>query len=133
VIIFAILFGLSMDYQVFLVSRIYESWHDTKDNTRAVTHGLAATGRTITTAAAIMVLAFGAFILGGEHIIKLFGVGLASAVLLDALIVRSILTPSLMLVIGERQWSLPRGLDRLLPHLNVEGDVRRPAMPPTSA
>jgi RND superfamily putative drug exporter len=125
VIIFAILFGLSMDYQVFLVSRIYESWHHTNDNTKAVTHGLAATGRTITAAAAIMVLVFAAFILGGEHVIKLFGVGLASAVLMDALIVRSILTPALMLVIGGRQWSLPRGLDRLLPHLNVEGGVRR--------
>jgi putative drug exporter of the RND superfamily len=133
VIIFAILFGLSMDYQVFLVSRIYESWHHTKDNTKAVTHGLAATGRTITAAAAIMVLVFGAFILGGEHIIKVFGVGLASAVLLDALVVRSILVPALMLVIGERQWSLPKGLDRLLPHLNVEGDVRQPVMPPASA
>jgi RND superfamily putative drug exporter len=133
VIIFAILFGLSMDYQVFLVSRIYESWHQSNDNTKAVTHGLAATGRTITAAAAIMVLVFGAFILGGEHVIKLFGVGLASAVLLDALIVRSILTPALMLVIGPRQWSLPKGLDRLLPHLKVEGDVRRPAMPPASA
>jgi RND superfamily putative drug exporter len=115
VIIFAILFGLSMDYQVFLVSRIYEAWHATGDNTKAVTHGLAATGRTITAAAAIMVLVFAAFILGGEHVIKLFGVGLASAVLMDALIVRSILTPALMLVIGERQWSLPAGLDRLLP------------------
>jgi putative drug exporter of the RND superfamily len=133
VIIFAILFGLSMDYQVFLVSRIYESWHHTKDNTKAVTHGLAATGRTITAAAAIMVLVFGAFVLGGEHIIKVFGLGLASAVLLDALVVRSMLTPALMLVIGERQWSLPKGLDRLLPHLNVEGDVRGPAMPPASA
>jgi RND superfamily putative drug exporter len=116
-----------------LVSRIYESWHHTKENTEAVTPGLAATGRTITAAAAIMVLVFGAFILGGEHIIKVFGVGLASAVLLDALIVRSTLTPALILVIGERQWSLPKGLDRLLPHLDVEGDVRRPAMPPTSA
>jgi RND superfamily putative drug exporter len=133
VIIFAILFGLSMDYQVFLVSRIYESWHQTKDNTKAVTHGLAATGRTITAAAAIMVLVFGAFILGGEHIIKVFGVGLASAVLLDALVVRSVLTPALMLLIGERQWSLPKGLDRLLPHLNVEGGARGPAMPPASA
>jgi len=133
VIIFAILFGLSMDYQVFLVSRIYESWHHTRDNTKAVTHGLAATGRTITAAATIMVLVFGAFILGGVHIIKVFGVGLAAAVLLDALIVRSVLTPALMLVIGERQWSLPKGLDRLLPHLNVEGDVRAPTMPPASA
>src|SRR4051795_12776003 len=117
VIIFAILFGLSMDYQVFLVSRIYESWHQSNDNTRAVTHGLAATGRTITAAAAIMVLVFGAFILGGEHVIKLFGVGLASAVLLDALIVRSVLVPALMFLIGDRNWWLPAFLQRAIPQL----------------
>ena len=90
VLMFAILFGLSMDYEVFLVSRIYEEWHRRGDNREAVTHGLAATGRTITAAAAIMVLVFGAFVLGGERIIKLFGIGLATAVLLDALIVRSV-------------------------------------------
>ena len=75
--VFAILFGLSMDYEVFLVSRIYEEWHRRKDNTAAVVHGLAATGRTITAAAAVMVIVFGAFILGGDPTIKLFGVGLA--------------------------------------------------------
>ena len=91
--VFAILFGLSMDYEVFLVSRIYEEWHKRGDNDEAVTHGLSATGRTITAAAAIMVLVFGAFVLGGERVIKLFGIGLASAVLLDALIVRSVLVP----------------------------------------
>jgi RND superfamily putative drug exporter len=122
VIVFAILFGLSMDYEVFLVSRIYEAWHARKDNTAAVVHGLAATGRTITAAAAIMVLVFGAFVLGGEHVIKLFGVGLAAAVLLDALIVRSILVPGLMIAVGKRNWALPGALDRLLPHLNVEGE-----------
>ena len=78
--VFAILFGLSMDYEVFLVSRIYEEWHKRGDNREAVKHGLAATGRTITAAAAIMVLVFGAFILGGERVIKLFGIGLAGAV-----------------------------------------------------
>jgi RND superfamily putative drug exporter len=123
VMMFAILFGLSMDYEVFLVSRIYEEWHRTQDNTLAVTRGLAATGRTITAAAAIMILVFGSFILGGQIIIEMFGLGLAVAVLLDALIVRSILVPGLMLVIGKANWALPKGLDRLLPHLNVEGDV----------
>ena len=97
VMVFAILFGLSMDYEVFLVSRIYEEWHKRGDNREAIKHGLAATGRTITAAAAIMVLVFGAFVLGGERVIKLFGIGLASAVFLDALIVRSVLVPGLML------------------------------------
>jgi RND superfamily putative drug exporter len=121
VMVFAILFGLSMDYEVFLVSRIYEEWHRRRDNREAIVHGLAATGRTITAAAAIMVLVFAAFVLGGERIIKLFGIGLASAVFLDAVVIRSILVPGLMLAIGERNWYLPKGLDRVLPRLNVEG------------
>jgi putative drug exporter of the RND superfamily len=123
VMMFAILFGLSMDYEVFLVSRIYEEWHRTGDNRKAVTRGLAATGRTITAAAAIMVLVFAAFILGGQLVIELFGLGLASAVLLDALIVRTALVPSLMLLFGEWNWKLPRVLDRVIPRLNVEGSV----------
>jgi putative drug exporter of the RND superfamily len=123
VMVFAILFGLSMDYEVFLVSRIYEEWHKRGSNREAITHGLAATGRTITAAAAIMVLVFGAFVLGGERVIKLFGIGLASAVLLDALIVRSVLVPGLMLAVGERNWWLPGWLDRWVPRLNVEGDT----------
>jgi RND superfamily putative drug exporter len=136
VIVFAILFGLSMDYEVFLVSRIYEAWHRRRDNAAAVMHGLSATGRTINAAAAIMVLVFAAFVLGGEHTIKLFGVGLAAAVLLDALIVRSLLIPGLMLAIGKANWALPSFLDRLLPHLNVEGQEDRereapePHLPP---
>ena len=121
VLMFPILFGLSMDYEVFLISRIYEEWHRRRNNTEAVTHGLAATGRTITAAAAIMVLVFASFILGGQRIIELFGVGLASAVLLDALIVRSVLVPALMMMLGERNWQLPSWLQRVLPHFNVEG------------
>ncbi len=121
VMMFAILFGLSMDYEVFLVTRIYEEWHKRRDNREAVAHGLAATGRTITAAAAIMILVFGAFILGGERIIDLFGVGLASAVLLDAVIVRSVLVPALMTLLGDANWKIPAWLDRLLPHLRVEG------------
>jgi RND superfamily putative drug exporter len=123
VMMFAIVFGLSMDYQVFLVSRIFEEWHRRGDNREAVTHGLAATGKTITAAAAIMILVFGAFILGGERVIMLFGLGLAGAVLLDALIVRSVLVPGLMLLAGRGNWWLPRSLDRVLPRLNVEGSV----------
>ena len=129
VMMFAILFGLSMDYEVFLVTRIYEEWHRTQNNELAVTRGLAATGRTITAAAAIMILVFGSFILGGQIIIEMFGLGLAVAVLLDALIVRSILVPSLMLIIGKANWALPSALDRVLPHLNVEGDVEHDLPP----
>jgi putative drug exporter of the RND superfamily len=121
VMMFAILFGLSMDYEVFLVTRIYEEWHKRRDNREAVAHGLAATGRTITAAAAIMILVFGGFILGGQRVIELFGLGLASAVLLDALIVRSVLVPALMTLFGDANWKLPARLDALLPHLRVEG------------
>jgi len=121
VLMFPILFGLSMDYEVFLISRVYEEWHRRRNNTEAVAHGLAATGRTITAAAAIMVLVFASFILGGERIIELFGVGLASAVLLDALIVRSVLVPALMILIGDANWKLPHFLESSLPRLNVEG------------
>jgi putative drug exporter of the RND superfamily len=130
VFMFAILFGLSMDYEVFLVTRIYEEWHRRRNNREAVAHGLAATGRTITAAAAIMVLVFGAFILGGQRIIDLFGVGLASAVLLDALIVRSALVPALMLIIGDANWWLPAWLRGRLPHLRVEGAAARAAAQP---
>ena len=122
---FPILFGLSMDYEVFLVSRIYEEWHRRRDNTEAVAHGLAATGRTITAAAAIMVLVFASFILGGERIIELFGVGLASAVLLDALIVRSVLVPALMIIIGDANWKIPSWLDWRCP-----ASTSRAAAPP---
>jgi putative drug exporter of the RND superfamily len=130
VMMFAIVFGLSMDYQVFLVSRIYEEWHRRGDNREAVTHGLAATGKTITAAAAIMILVFGSFILGGERILMLFGLGLSGAVLLDALIVRSVLVPGLMLLAGKANWWLPRSLDRVLPRLNVEGNVEEEIQPP---
>jgi RND superfamily putative drug exporter len=123
VMMFAILFGLSMDYEVFLVTRIYEEWHKSGDNRLAVTRGLAATGRTITAAATIMVLVFASFILGGQVIIEMFGLGLASAILLDALIVRSVIVPALLLITGKANWWLPAWLDRIIPRLNVEGNV----------
>jgi RND superfamily putative drug exporter len=131
VLMFPILFGLSMDYEVFLVSRIYEEWHHRSDNREAVTHGLAATGKTITAAAAIMVLVFAAFVLGGQRIIEMFGIGLASAVLLDAVIVRSVVVPSVMLLLGRANWHMPAWLERRLPHLRVEGSVlqRRAPLP----
>ncbi len=137
VMMFAIVFGLSMDYQVFLVTRIYEEWHRSGDTRVAVTRGLAATGRTITAAAAIMVLVFAAFILGGDRVIELFGLGLAGAVFLDAVVVRSALVPALMFLGGKANWWMPRQLDRVLPHLNVEGGIDpaadRPAEPSAPA
>jgi len=121
VIVFAILFGLSMDYEVFLVARIYEFWLRTKDNRLAVTRGLADTGRIITAAAAIMICVFSAFVLGDNRVIKLFGLGLASAVLIDVVIVRTLILPSVMLLLGRLNWAMPSALGRLLPRIDVEG------------
>src|SRR3954464_8074520 len=121
VMMLAILFGLSMDYQVFLVSRMHEEWVHTGDNGHSVRIGQAATGRVITAAATIMILVFGSFLLAGQRVIAEFGVGLASAVFLDAFILRTVLVPAVMHLIGNRNWWLPRGLDRALPRLAVEG------------
>jgi RND superfamily putative drug exporter len=121
VMLFAIVFGLSMDYEVFLVSRIHEQWTHTHDNRRAVGEGLALTGRVITAAAAIMVCVFLSFVLGEDRVIKEFGLSLASAVFLDALIVRCMLLPALLHIVGPRAWSFPGSLDRRLPRLNIEG------------
>jgi putative drug exporter of the RND superfamily len=123
VMLFAIVFGLSMDYEVFLVSRIHERWTHTRENSRAVAEGLALTGRVVTAAAAIMVCVFLSFMLGEDRVIKEFGLSLASAVLLDALVIRCLLLPAVLHLIGRRTWSLPGRLDRVLPHLNVEGTV----------
>jgi RND superfamily putative drug exporter len=120
VMMFAILFGLSMDYQVFLISRIHEEWQHTTENTEAVKRGLAISGRTITAAAAIMILVFASFILGGERIIKEFGLGLAAAILLDAFLIRVAIVPAVMFAIGNANWWFPRSLDRILPRLSVE-------------
>ncbi len=134
VMMFAILFGLSMDYEVFLVSRIHEEWLKRKNNREAVTLGQAETGQVITAAAAIMVLVFASFVLGGQRIIKEFGIGLAGAVLLDALIVRTILVPAVMHLIGKANWWLPGWMDKALPRLHVEGgestDAADPPEPP---
>ena len=120
VMMLAILFGLSMDYQVFLVSRMHEEWMRTGDSPHSVRIGQAATGRVITAAATIMILVFGSFLLAGQRVIAEFGVGLASAVFLDAFILRTVLVPATMHLIGERNWWLPRGLDRALPRVAVE-------------
>ena len=121
VLMFAVLFGLSMDYEVFLLSRVQESWLRDKDNARAVTHGLASTGRLITAAAAIMIAVFLAFVPSTEVVLKLIGVGMASAILLDATVVRLVLVPATMHLLGRRNWWLPRRLDRRLPSLHLEG------------
>src|SRR4051794_35896454 len=121
VMMLAILFGLSMDYQVFLVSRMHEEWMRTGENGHSVRIGQAATGRVITAAATIMILVFGSFLLAGQRVIAEFGIGLASAVFLDAFILRTILVPAVMHIIGERNWWLPRRLDRALPRVAVEG------------
>ena len=120
VIMLAILFGLSMDYQVFLVSRIHEEWVKTGDNEKAVTTGQAETGRIITSAALIMITVFASFMFGGEKIIKEFGLGLAAAVFIDAFILRTILVPALMHVFGKANWWLPKSIDKVLPHVSVE-------------
>jgi RND superfamily putative drug exporter len=121
VMLFAIVFGLSMDYEVFLVSRMHERWTHTRDSSRAVAEGLALTGRVVTAAAAIMVCVFLSFMLGEDRIIKEFGLSLASAVFLDALIVRCLLLPATLDIVGRITWALPARLDRVLPRLNVEG------------
>jgi putative drug exporter of the RND superfamily len=119
--LFAIVFGLSMDYEVFLLSRVREEWRRTGDSRTSVADGLAATAKVITAAAAIMVFVFGTFILENDRVVKLMGVGLASAILLDATIVRMLLVPATMELLGDRNWWLPRWLDRILPNIDVEG------------
>ena len=126
---FTILFGLSMDYEVFLLSRIREEWRRTGDNSSAVADGLAKTARVITAAAAIMICVFGSFVIGDPlHVLKVFGLGLAAAILIDATLVRMVLVPSVMELLGRANWWMPSWLDRVVPNLGVEVDVT----PPTS-
>jgi RND superfamily putative drug exporter len=121
VLLFAVLFGLSMDYEVFLVSRMRESWLRTRDNERAVLEGLAATGRVITAAAAIMVAVFAAFVPSPDVVLKVIGIGMASAIFIDATVVRLLLVPAVMHVLGRANWWMPAWLSRRLPQLHVEG------------
>jgi RND superfamily putative drug exporter len=118
---FAILFGLSMDYEVFLVSQIEEHVHAGEGNKQSVVSGLVTSARVITAAAAIMVFVFGSFVLNGDPTIKQFGIGLAVAVILDATIVRCLLVPALMLLMGNINWYMPSWLDRVVPHVSIEG------------
>jgi putative drug exporter of the RND superfamily len=135
---FAILFGLSMDYEVFLVSQIEEHVHAGEDNKSSVVSGLVTSARVITAAAAIMVFVFGGFVLNGDPTVKQFGIGLAVAVILDATIVRCLLVPALMVLMGKTNWYMPKWLDRILPHISIEGaeffrrrDQRRAVEPPS--
>jgi RND superfamily putative drug exporter len=120
VMMFAILFGLSMDYEVFLISRIREEYLKDGDTRRAVADGLAKTARVITAAAAIMVVVFLAFLTAPDTFLKLFGIGLASAIFLDATVVRMVLVPAVMQLLGRRNWWIPSWLEKILPRLDVE-------------
>jgi hypothetical protein len=122
ILMFAVLFGLSMDYEVFMLSRIREDWLQTGDAHGSVVRGLAATGRVITSCALIMVAVFVGFALDSEVTIKMIGVGMATAIAVDATLVRLVLVPATMVLLGEANWWLPRWLDRLLPHLGDPGD-----------
>ena len=123
VMMFAILFGLSMDYEVFLITRIQEEYLKSGDNSTAVRNGLAATGKTITAAALIMILVFGAFILGGIRVIKEFGLGLAGGIFVDAFIIRMAVVPAVMILLGKANWWFPGWLDRILPHVTVDPEL----------
>ena len=125
VLMFAVVFGLSMDYEVFLVSRVREQWVRRRDASEAVADGIAFTGRVITAAAAIMICVFLSFMFGNERVLKEFGFGLAAAVLLDAIVVRCVLLPAVLELLGPTTWKLPRWLDARLPHINIEGSSAR--------
>ncbi|WP_433012841.1 MMPL family transporter [Kribbella sp. CA-294648] len=129
VMIFAIVFGLSMDYEVFLISRVHEEWRRTGDAREAVREGLANTGSVITAAAAIMIVVFGAFLLSPDRMLKQFGLGLAVAVLLDALLIRCVIVPAVLRLMGPSAWWLPGWLDRLLPAIALEREEPTDAVP----
>jgi RND superfamily putative drug exporter len=144
-LMFAILFGLSMDYEVFLLTQMREHFTKYGDEKRAVIEGLANTGRVITSAAAIMVCVFTSFVLNGDPVVKEFGVGLAVAIAIDSTLVRCLLVPAVMVLLGKRAWWLPRWMDRLVPHISIEGEeffaardaklaaAAAPASPPATA
>jgi putative drug exporter of the RND superfamily len=121
-LMFAILFGLSMDYEVFLLTQMREHYRQSEDEKEAVIEGLANTGRVITSAAAIMVCVFTSFVLNGNPIVKEFGVGLAVAIAIDSTLVRCLLVPAVMVLLGKRAWWMPHWLGRLVPHISIEGE-----------
>ena len=124
--LFAILFGLSMDYEVFLLSRVREHYVETGDNDAAVVHGLATTARVITSAALIMISVFGGFVFGSDPTTKMFGLGLATAIFVDATIVRIVLVPATMKLLGDANWWLPAWLDRILPTIDIDSEAGLP-------
>ncbi len=133
---FAILFGLSMDYEVFLMTHVREQWKETNDPHEAVVHGLASTARVITSAAMIMVSVFLAFVINGDPTVKQFGLGMAAAVAVDATVVRCVLVPAIMSLLGSAGWWLPKWLDRATPKFSIEGNewfAEREASPPAQA
>jgi putative drug exporter of the RND superfamily len=133
-LMFAILFGLSMDYEVFLISAIRAAYRRHGDNTRAVVDGLSSTARIITAAAVIMLSVFGAFVAFPDPIVKMVGLGLAVSVLVDATVVRMVLVPAAMVLLGDANWWLPGWLDRILPRVDLEsGAEPGPSEPPTPA
>ena len=123
---FAILFGLSMDYEVFLLSRVREEYLATGDNEQAVVRGIAGTARVITSAALIMISVFAGFVFGEDPATKMFGIGLAVAIFIDAAVVRLVLVPATMKLLGDANWWLPAWLDRILPELDHAGESARP-------
>jgi RND superfamily putative drug exporter len=130
ILMFAVLFGLSMDYEVFLVSRMQEEWLKLRDNSAAVNRGQAITGRIITAAAAIMIVVFSSFVVTTDRTIKMIGLGMAVAVLIDALLIRTVLVPAIMHIIGKANWSLPAALGRRLPRLELEAREEAEQAPP---
>ena len=133
VLAFAIVFGLSMDYEVFLVSRVHEEWTARRDASAAVREGLSRTGRVITAAAAVMVAVFGAFAISGNRVLAMFGFAMATAVFLDAIVIRMALMPAVLQLLGRTTWALPRWLDRRLPRLALEAEpaaTPRPRLEP---
>ena len=120
IMVFAVVFGLSMDYEVFLVSRMHEEWTHTRDARYAARHGLAMTGRVVTAAAIIMIAVFGAFAIGNERALAMMGVGFGAAIFIDAFIIRLLLLPAVMHLAGPAMWWIPQWLDKRLPHLHIE-------------
>ena len=129
VLTFAIVFGLSMDYEVFLISRVHEEWQARRDASGAIREGLARTGRVITAAAAVMVSVFAAFAISGDRVLAMFGLAMASAVFLDALVVRLLLLPAVLELLGPATWAMPRWLDRRLPRIAIEAEDHEAAQP----
>ena len=122
-LMFAIVFGLSMDYEVFLISRVHEAWTKTGDAHRSVAIGIGSTARVITTAAAVMIVVFTSFVLDPDPTVKMLAIGMAAAVLIDASIIRMILVPAVMSLLGRHAWWIPRWLDRIMPNLDIEGSA----------